>query len=326
MVLSGLMNRLPFITALSANSIGWGFFLCARKEVRTSHTGEMFVSLTLQDRTGLVRGKIFKEVERYRDEFDVGDFVKVQGRVEFHHGNLQLVVEHIRRVYAEQDAAAGFREEDCVPSADRPVAEMWAELQGLIGAVRNPYLRTLLQRLTTEREVPLQTWPAAQVVHHAYRGGFLEHILSVSHAALALAEHYDADRDVVLAGAVLHDIGKLQELEYDVVTRYSRDGNMVGHIALGVIMVREAISAIPDFPAALRAQIEHLIVSHHGSREFGSPVEPMTIEAFIVAAADDLDAKINQVRRAVAISDVEGEFTAYQPRLGRVLWKGPNGR
>jgi 3'-5' exoribonuclease len=164
------------------------------------------------------------------------------------------------------------------------------------------------------------------VVHHAYRGGFLEHILSVSQVVLALARHYHADADVVLAGAVLHDIGKLQELEYDVVTRYSREGNLVGHITLGVAMVREAVADIPDFPDVLRTQVEHLIVSHHGSREFGSPIEPMTVEAFILASADDLDSKIHQVRRAMTLADGEGEFTAYQPRLGRVLWKGANDR
>ena len=320
------MNRLPFIAALNASSAGWGFFLCAQKGIRSSRTGEVSVSLTLQDRTGQVRGRIFHDVERFQDEFDTGEFVKAQGHAELHHGSLQLVIEQIRRVNPAQDAAAGFREEDCVPSAERPVAEMWDELQLLIGAMQNAHLRTLLRRITSDHVIALKTWPAAQVVHHAYRGGFLEHILSVSHVALALARHYGANSDVVLAGAVLHDIGKLQELEYDVVTRYSREGNMIGHIALGLVMVREATTAIPDFPLALRAQIEHLIVSHHGSREFGSPIEPMTVEAFILASADDLDSKINQVRRAAMLADGEGEFTPYQPRLGRVLWKGTNDR
>lgn len=320
------MNRLPFIAALNAGSAGWGFFLCAEKGIRTSRTGELFVTLSLQDRTGLVRGRIITDVERVRDEFDAGEFVKAQAHAEIHHGSLQLVVEQIRRVNPEQDAATGFREEDCVPSAERPAAEMWDELQGLIAAMQNAHLRTLLQQVTTEHATSLQTWPAAQVVHHAYRGGFLEHILSVSHVAVDLADHYRADRDLVLAGAVLHDIGKLQELEYDVVTRYSRDGNLIGHITLGVVMVREAMVAIRDFPDTLRTQIEHLIVSHHGTREFGSPIEPMTVEAFILASADDLDSKINQVRRAVLVAGGDGEFTPYQPRLGRVLWRGPNDR
>lgn len=316
------MNQLPSITALTATANGWGFFLCAQKDVRPSRAGELFVSLTLQDRTGQLRGRIFNDVERYRDEFDAGDFVKVQGRTDLYNGHLQLIVERIRRVNVDQDRPAGFREENCVLCAARPIDEMWGELQGLIGDIGNSHLRALVDRVVNNNEAKLRLWPAARTVHHAYRGGFLEHILSVARVALRLAAHYGADRDIVAAGAVLHDIGKLQELDYELVPQYSREGNLVGHIALGVVMVREAAAAIPDFPLVLRTQIEHVIVSHHGSKEFGSPVEPMTIEALILSAADDLDAKINQVTQALATSDSDAEFTAYHSRLGRVLWKG----
>jgi 3'-5' exoribonuclease len=136
-----------------------------------------------------------------------------------------------------------------------------------------------------------------------------------------LCTAYGANKDLLTAGALLHDIGKLEELDYDRTTSYSREGNLVGHVTLGVIMVRSMMNGIPDFPDVLRTQIEHMVVSHHGHKEFGAPVEPMTIEAMILSAADDLDAKINQVRTAMA-EEGEGEFTAYQPRLGRVLWKG----
>ncbi len=316
------MNRLPLVSFLQASSVGWGFFLCVQKEVRMSRAGEPFVSLALQDRTGLLRAKIFTDVERYKDEFETGEFVKVQGRTDLYNGQMQLIVERIRQVNPDQDAAAGFREEDCVLSADRPIDEMWAELQSLIAGMRNGHARSLVQQLTAEHEAALRLWPAAQVVHHAYRGGFLEHLLSVAHAALGLGRHYEADPDVLMAGAVLHDIGKLQELEFDRAARYSREGNLVGHIALGLIMVREATENIEDFPPALRTHIEHVVVSHHGRKEFGALVEPMTIEAMILSAVDDLDAKINQVRRALAAVEGEGEFTPYQARLGRVLWKG----
>jgi len=188
--------------------------------------------------------------------------------------------------------------------------------------VRDSFLRELLLRITQQYETQLRVWPAAQVVHHAYRGGFLEHILKIAAVGRTLAEAYGANADLVVAGAVLHDIGKLQELEYDRAVSYSRDGNLVGHITLGVMMVRETLAGITGFPDDLRTQLEHLVVSHHGSREFGSPVEPMTIEAFILAMADDLDAKINQVRRAISDDTGEGEFTGYQSRLGRILWKG----
>jgi 3'-5' exoribonuclease len=313
--------RFPNIRVLTSEVAGWGFFLCTQKDVRHGRGGDLFIALSLQDRTGLVRGRIFGEAARLGEEFDRGDFVKVQGRTDLFNGRLQLLVEQIRRVNPDQDKAQGFREEDCVLCASRPVEEMWGELQQLILHVRDPFVRELLQRITTAHAEKLRIWPAAQTVHHAYRSGFLEHVLSVARSALTLGAAYGANQDLLTAGALLHDIGKLEELAYDRSTSYTRDGNLVGHVTLGAMMVRATMSAIPEFPDVQRTQIEHMIVSHHGHKEFGAPVEPMTIEAMILSAADDLDAKINQVRQALA-EDGEGEFTAYHSRLGRVLWRG----
>lgn len=315
------MQRLPFIRTLGGELNGWGFFLCTQKDVRLGRGGDLFIALSLQDKTGQIKGRILKEVERLRDEFDAGDFVKAQGQTDVFNGRVQLLVEKIRRINPDQDKAQGFREEDCVLCAPRPVDEMWSELEELIQHVRDPHIRELLRRITTEHADKLRIWPAAQTVHHAYRSGFLEHILSVARSALTLGAAYGANQDLLAAGALLHDIGKLQELDYDRATSYSREGNLVGHVTLGAIMVRSVISGIPEFPDVLRTQIEHMIVSHHGHKEFGAPVEPMTLEALILSAADDLDAKINQVRRALA-EEGDGEFTAYHSRLGRVLWKG----
>jgi 3'-5' exoribonuclease len=317
------MTTLPRIKDLPPNLAGIAFFLCCGKEVRQGRAGE-FITVTLQDSTGQLLGRVFENVDQLRDDFEAGEFVKVQGRSQVHNGRLQLVIEKIRRVMAS-DAAAGFREEDCVCSAPRPLEEMWDELEALVRSVADPFVRTLLDRMIRAREGQLRVWPAAVTVHHAYRGGFLEHVLKVADTVRFLAAAYGANIDLVVAGALLHDIGKLDELEHDVATRYSRDGNLVGHITLGAMAVREACAAIPGFPGDLRSHIEHLIVSHHGSQEYGSPVEPMTVEAFILSMADDLDAKIHQVRHAAASDASEGEFTGYQPRLGRVLWKGARG-
>jgi 3'-5' exoribonuclease len=203
--------------------------------------------------------------------------------------------------------------------------DRWIELTARIDAVENRWLSTLLRHIVDSREAQLRVWPAAQLVHHAYEGGLLEHILKVADTADGLARAYDADRDLIFAGAVLHDIGKLEELTEAATPGYTRDGNLLGHITLGVMMVRDACGRIPDFPPDVRARLEHLIVSHHGSRQMGSPVEPMTVEAFILSAADDLDARIFQVRQHLADDVGEGEFTAFHPRLRRVLLK-PSGR
>jgi 3'-5' exoribonuclease len=316
-----MTGRLPRIADLDAASSGWGFFLCARKDLRTGRNGGVYLDLVLQDVTGEIRAKVFQDVDGLKEEFDAGEFVKVQGRGNLFNQRLELVLERIRRIIPDRDAADGFREEDCIPSAPRPAAEMWQELLGRIASVEHPLLRELLARLVAAHEDRLRIWPAAQHVHHAYRSGLLEHVLKIIEVAVALADAYGARRDLVVAGAILHDIGKLDELSYGVITEYSVEGNLIGHIAIGVGMLREAVRDLPDFPHDLQVELEHLILSHHGSKELGSPVEPMTVEAFILAAADDLDARIHQVRRHLADDDSDGRFTAYHPRLKRVLFK-----
>jgi 3'-5' exoribonuclease len=178
--------------------------------------------------------------------------------------------------------------------------------------------------MVRENEAKLRVWPAARQVHHAYRSGLLEHILKIMDVAVFLAEIYGARRDLVIAGALLHDIGKLRELTYEVAVDYSLEGNLIGHIVIGVEMVRDAVRDIPEFPQELAIELQHLILSHHGARELGSPVTPMTLEAFILAAADDFDAKVHQIRRHLADDTSEGRFTTYHRYLERVLLKPPS--
>ncbi len=316
------MTRLPPLRELEPDTAGWAFYYCAAKEVRQGRAGE-FLSLTLRDATGSVPARVFDNTATLKGEFDAGEFVKVQGRASLYNSQLQLVVERIRRVNADQDRKDGFREEDCVLASPRPIAEMWAELDAMVAGVRNPHVRELLQRVVRDNDAQLREWPAAQTVHHAYRGGFLEHVLQVARVALTLADIYGANRDIVVAGALLHDIGKLQELSYDGTTTYSREGRLLGHVAMGLIVVRDAARAIPGFPGALLTQIEHIVLSHHGSAELGAPVEPMTVEAFILSAVDDLDAKVHQIQRAIMDDIGESEFTSYQSRFGRAFFKTP---
>ena len=316
------MSKLPKLSALSAEDAGWGFFLCTYKEIRTGRSGGEFLFLSLQDASAQVVAKVMTDVERFKGEFEAGEFVRVEGRGSLYNGQIQLVLSTIRRVNPEQDRLAGLREEDCILSAPRPIDEMWEELQGHLRDVKNNHLRVLLNRIVADNDAQLRIWPAAQQIHHAYRGGFLEHIAKMAEVGRLIARAYGADEDLVIAGVVLHDIGKLQELAYDGGSgSYTRDGNLVGHIALGLMMVRETTQGISGFPVELRAQIEHLVASHHGTREYGSPVEPKTIEAFILASVDELDAKLNQVRRAIKEDPSDDEFTSWNKRLGRVLYK-----
>ena len=317
------MSRLPRLAAITADTAGWGFFLCTAKEQRASRSGSEFLIFTLQDSSAQITAKLFDEVTRFQGEFEAGEFVRAEAVATIYNGQLQLVVSSIRRVNPEQDRLEGFREEDCVLSAPRPIDEMWTELTDRVRAVADNHLRVLLFRILADHEAQLREWPAAQVIHHAYRGGFLEHIVKMAEVGASVAKAYGANADLVLAGVILHDIGKLQELWYEGGSiGYTREGNLVGHIALGLLVVRETASGVSGFPLELRTLLEHLVLSHHGSREHGSPVEPKTIEAFMLAAVDELDARLNQVRRAIREDAAEGEFTNWNRRLGRVLYKG----
>jgi len=276
--------------------------------------------LVLQDVSGEIDAKVFQDVDTLDREFEVGEFVAVQGKGNVFNGRTELIIDRIRRVIPD-DGAVGFREEDCVPASPRPVDEMWTELQERIRSVQSEPLRALLSGLVTEWESRLRIWPAARQVHHAYRSGLLEHILKIMEIGSLIAEAYGLRRDMVIAGALLHDIGKLQELSYEVATDYTVEGNLIGHIVIGTTMLREALVHYPEVPPAMAMELEHMILSHHGGKALGSPVTPMTPEAFVLAAADDLDAKMHQIRRHIATDTSGGRFTAYHRYLERVLLK-----
>jgi 3'-5' exoribonuclease len=313
------MARLPPIARIDGTSAGTGFFLCGRKERRTGRSG-VFLVLLLQDVTGELDAKVFHDVETASQQFEVGEFVAVQGKGNVFNNRLELVIERIRRVIPE-DRQAGFREEDCIPCSSRPLEEMWQELELHVGSVADPHIRGLLTRVMDLHGDRLKIWPAGRQVHHAYRSGLLEHVLQIMQVSTLVAEQYGLRRDLLIAGALLHDIGKLQELSYETAISYSVEGNLVGHIVIGAGMLRDVLRGLPEFPPDLALEIEHLILSHHGTKALGSPVTPMTAEALVLSAIDDLDAKLHQVKRHLADDNSPGPFTTYHRYLERVLLK-----
>jgi 3'-5' exoribonuclease len=315
-----IMARLPKLSELTPNVTGWGFFLCARKDTRSGRTGSAYLELGLQDASGEIGAKVFQDVEVVTLEFDAGEFVKLQGRSNLYQGRMELILDKIRRVTPDRDAADGFKEQDCIRCSPRPVDEMWTELLGRIDSVSDAALRALLHAMVFAHADRLRVWPAARRIHHAYRSGLLEHILSIMNVSVFLAERYGARRDLLIAGALLHDIGKLQELSYDTSTDYTVEGNLVGHIVLGVGMLRDAAREHP-VPVELLTELEHLILSHHGELEHGSPVKPMTVEAFLLATVDDMDAKLNQIHQHLEDDDSPGRFTSMHRRLDRTFFK-----
>jgi 3'-5' exoribonuclease len=315
------MARLPRIADLSANVSGWSFYLCTRKESRVGRTGNAYLEIHLQDASGEARAKVFQDVDQITLEFDAGEFVKAQGRSNLYQGRLEIILDKIRRVMPDRDAAEGFREDECIRCAPRPVDEMWTELLRHLDSIGDTKLRGLLHAIVTRHADRLRIWPAARTIHHAYRSGLLEHVLQIMKVSLFLADEYGARRDMLIAGALLHDIGKLREMSYDTTTEYTVEGNLVGHLVIGVGMLHEVTREHPDLPEELVTELEHLILSHHGALELGSPVVPKTIEAFLLAAVDDLDAKMHQIRQHLEDDDSPGRFTSMHRRLDRSLFK-----
>jgi 3'-5' exoribonuclease len=202
---------------------------------------------------------------------------------------------------------------------------MFSELKNLARRIKSHHLRTLLESFLTDHRFTSQfkKAPAAKYFHHGYLGGLLEHTLSVSQMAMKVAEHYpDLDGDILLAGAILHDIGKIDELEFTLGIEYSDRGRLLGHIVLGVLMLEEKLKAMKDFPSELATRLKHLILSHHGEFDFGSPKRPKFLEAFALHLIDDMDAKINGLGRLLKEDRQEGSWTAFNNLFQRYFFKG----
>ncbi len=281
--------KLPMVNELAPGQSVQGVFLVQSKDVRQKRTGEPYLSLTLMDRTGELDAKMWDNVSNVMDAFDRDDFVRVKGETQLFQNRLQLTIHSLARVVdADVDLA------DFLPTSRRPLDEMKAELAALIASLKNPHLKALLEALFADPAVagPFFRAPAAKGIHHAWLGGLAEHALSLCAQARFMAAHYAGriDGDLLITGAILHDIGKTSELEYSRSFAYSTEGSLLGHMQIGLRLV--ATHLPPGFPPKLRALVEHLILSHHGQLEFGSPKLPVFPEALLLHHLDNLDSKM----------------------------------
>jgi 3'-5' exoribonuclease len=292
-------------------------FLVRSKEIRQKKTGEPYLSLLLGDRTGQVDAKMWDNVtDTMLDTFDRDDFVKVKGLVQIFQNRPQITIHNVRRL---DDSEIDFA--DYFPSSRRDPEEMWTELRNTTAAIGNPHLKALVDALLDDEDVArrYRRAPAAKQIHHAYLGGLLEHVLSLCALARAVAAHYpNIDYDLLLTGVVLHDIGKIYELNYERGFSYSDDGQLLGHMTIALRMVADKLRGLPDFPPPLRTLVEHMILSHHGQLEFGSPKLPQFPEALLLHYLDDVDSKM-ECMRALIENDrqADGSFTAWSARCSR---------
>jgi len=307
-----------FINALPDAGLVTFLAVVRAREVRPKRSGGFYLHLLLGDRTGDIDARAWDNVEETAKLFEPDDVVKVRGTIERYNGRTQLIVRRIRRCREEE-----FDESDFSPVSEYDPEDMLGELRRRVEGMRSEPLRSLLSRMLGDDELvrALKVTPGAIRVHHPYRAGLLQHMVSVVGSASKLTEHYPRlDPDLLLAGAILHDIGKIEELTATRRLGYSTRGQLLGHVALGLEILQRYVSGLEDLPPAIKTVLQHLIVSHHGEIEKGALREPMLAEAVVLHALDELDARLEQVWRLIDEAPAGEEWTAYVPSLRRQLY------
>lgn len=308
-----------FVADLAAGGAVDEVFLLARRNMAHKKDGNPFLNVTLADRSGQVNGVVWDQVERIAAAAAEGDFVHVRAQVGEYRGSLQLVVKDMARVPEDQVDAADF-----LATTTRDVNQMLDRLKEMTARMQTPWLRSLFDLFWADPDfvAAYTRAPAAKHMHHAYIGGLLEHTLSMAILSETIAGHYGGvDRDLLLAGVILHDVGKTRELEYSRRIDYTDEGRLLSHIIIGLSMLDEKLKQLPDFPEDQAQLLKHMIVSHHGAREFGSPEPPKTIEAVLLNDIDEMDSRVNSIREYVAKDESDGSWTSYHRLLERHFYK-----
>jgi 3'-5' exoribonuclease len=305
----------PFVTDLGSEQLITTFFLVHEKEVRNTRDGKSYLRLELGDRSGTIEARMWDLFESIARDINRDDFVKVQARVEIYRNRPQLSLQQVRLAKPEEIDLVDF-----LPHTKEDVEKLYAQLLEFARSIRNPWLNTLVTGIITDPQIAprYKRAPAAKVMHHAYLGGLIEHVAGLCAMAQRMAAHYpELNVDLLLTAAMLHDVGKLDELCYERAIGYTTEGQLLGHIVMELETVSRAIDAIPGFPAPLKIVVQHLLISHHGQYEFGSPKLPMIREAMVFHFMDDLDSKIAAVRAAMASGAGDDQWSAYSAALGR---------
>jgi 3'-5' exoribonuclease len=309
-----------FVKDLEANTVVATFFLIRHKEVKQKKTGEPYLMMTLGDKTGSVTAIMWNNFLDHHHTFERDDFVKIKGEVALYNNRIQLVLHKIRR--AEEGEVAL---DDYLPSSRQDPELMYNRLKQIIEELTNPSLKKLLNDIFSDSEIEerFKKAPAAKALHHVYLGGLLEHTLSVVDLCSLVADYYkNVHKELLIAGALLHDIGKIYELTYERSFDYSDEGRLYGHIIIEFRMVQQAIAKIEGFPEELERQLLHMLLSHHGTYEYGSPRRPKTPEALLLHYLDDMDAKYGSMISSIEDdSIVEGDWSAYNRILDRYVYR-----
>jgi 3'-5' exoribonuclease len=305
--------------AAQENKIITSYFLVASKQVKPKKSGgENYLALTLADRSGQIEAKMWDNVVDVQNTFDTDCFVKIRGLINKYNNRFQLTVYQLRRL---EDQDVDFS--DYLPKTSKDIEQLWSTVGNYVAGFKDAHLRRLLEEFMADAEIAdrYKTAPAAKTLHHAYIGGLLDHVVSLMQLCDLVSQNYpQINRDLLLSGVFLHDIGKIYELSYQRSFSYTTRGQLLGHMIIELEMLHAKIARVPGFPGELKTLLEHLIISHHGEYEFGSPKLPMFPEALMLHYCDDLDSKMEAMRAHFERdSDTGSEWTGYNPSLGRTL-------
>src|SRR6266481_2147456 len=300
------------------NKVITSSFVVVSKQIKPKKSGEPYLALTLGDRSGQVEAKIWDNVEEVLNAFEQDDFVKIKGLVNKYKNRFQLTIHKLRKLGETE-----IEFSDYLPKTTRDIDELWQTLTDFVASFQNPHLKSLMQTFMSDSEIAAayRNAPAAKTLHHAYIGGLLDHVVSLFRSCDLVCRNYPlVNRDLLLTGVFLHDIGKIHELAYNRSFTYTTRGQLLGHMIIELEMMQAKLALFPDFPAELKTLLEHLIISHHGEYEFGSPKLPMFAEALLLHYMDDLDSKMEAMRiHFEREADLESPWTSYNASLGRPL-------
>jgi 3'-5' exoribonuclease len=300
------------------NKIVTSNFVVVSKQIKPKKTGEPYLALTLGDRSGQLEAKMWDNVEEVLNIFEQDDFLKIKGLVNKYKNRFQLTIHKLRKLGESEIEFA-----DYLPKTTRNIDELWQTLTDFVRSFQNPHLMGLVQAFMSDPEIAAayRNAPAAKTLHHAYIGGLLDHVVSLFRSCDLVCRNYPSvNRDLLLTGVFLHDIGKIHELAYNRSFSYTTRGQLLGHMIIELEMLQAKLALFPDFPDPLKILIEHLIISHHGEYEFGSPKLPMFPEALLLHYMDDLDSKMEAMRAHFEReADMESPWTSYNASLGRPL-------
>lgn len=296
-------------------------FVVTDKQLRTARNGSDFLTLKLTDKTGTVAGRVWDNAVEISQSVPVKTPVMVRGRTETFRDELQIQIQEISPLALQEIDPSDF-----LPVSPADPDDLYRKLKKLLAGVQRPPLQQLMKHILSDHALMnrFRLAPAAKSMHHAYLHGLLEHSVSVAGLVSRICDHYpELDRDLLISGAFLHDVGKVEEYIYDLCIDYSDSGRLLGHMVLGLEILEEKIRTMRSFPSQESILLKHLILSHHGEAEFGAVKLPMTREGFVLHFADDLDAKMNMLSRILTESgEADSAWTSYQPTFSRFFLKG----